>query len=191
MPIPTLWAVQANVYFIGCSDEFIGQARSATRAEDDPGLLEGVIYLFIPPAGVAKFNDVASRRIKLGDDVVKSGLRVAVARGELEQKTAHAVAENIGDHSKILDESFGAREPLHMRDELTDFDGVNEFFLAGLAAPGLNVGNRRPRVKGCVDFDGVEALQVVLEPILLRTRPIIRRRAAAFLGAWASLSLLK
>jgi hypothetical protein len=54
-----------------------------------------------------------------------------------------------------------------MSDELTDLYGVNELFLAGLAPPSLDVGNRRPRVKGSVDFDGVEALQVVLEPIFL------------------------
>jgi hypothetical protein len=44
-------------------------------------------------------------------------------------------------------------------------DGVNELVLARLPTPGLDVGNCRPRIKRCVDFDGVESLQVVLEPI--------------------------
>jgi hypothetical protein len=114
-----------------------------------------------------EFDDVAARGIKLADNVIEPGLGVAIARRQLKQKASHPVAQNVGDHSEIPDESFCALEPLHMRDEFTDLDGVNELFLAGLAAPGLNVGNRRPRVKGCVDFDGVEALQVVLEPILL------------------------
>jgi hypothetical protein len=53
-------------------------------------------------------------------------------------------------------------------DVFADLDGVNELFLARLAPPGLNAGNRRPRVKGRVDFDGVEVLQVVPKPIILR-----------------------
>src|SRR6185437_8858428 len=92
---------------------------------------------------------------------------VAVARRQLEQKAAHPVSQDIGNDAEIPNERLCALEPLYMSDEFTDLDGINELFLAGLASPGLNVGNRRPRVKGRVDFDGVEALQVVLEPILL------------------------
>jgi hypothetical protein len=75
---------------------------------------------------------------------------------------------------KILDKSFCGFEPLHMRDELTDFDGVNELPFSGLTPPGLNVGNRWPGVEGCVYFDGVEAPCVMLEPLFLRYTGIIR-----------------
>jgi len=38
---------------------------------------------------------------KLADNVIEPGLRVAVARRQLKQKTSHAIAEDIGDHAKI------------------------------------------------------------------------------------------
>jgi hypothetical protein len=90
-----------------------------------------------------------------------------VARRQLKQEAAHPLAQNVGEEAKIPNERLSALEPSYMGDEFTDFDSVNKLFLAGLTPPGLNVGNRWPRVKGCVDFDGVEALQVVLEPIFL------------------------
>ena len=40
---------------------------------------------------------------------------------------------------------------------------VDERFLSGLTAPGLNAGNGRPRVKRSVDFDGVECFQVMAD----------------------------
>ena len=144
MPIPALGAMQADINFIGRPDELIGQARSAAGAEDDPCLAEGAVDLLIPPAGVPEFHDVAARGIELADNVIEPGLGVAIARRQLKQKAAHPVAEDIGDHPKILHESLRALELLDMGDELADLDGVNELFLAGLAAPGLNAGDRRP-----------------------------------------------
>jgi hypothetical protein len=49
-------------------------------------------------------------------------------------------------------------------DEFADLDGVNEASLARLAPPSFNVCHGRPRIKGGVDFDGIEALRVMLEP---------------------------
>lgn len=66
------------------------------------------------------------------------------------------MAEDIRDHAKILYKSLCALELLDVGDELADLDRRDERFLAGLTAPGVNAGNGRPRVKGCVDFDGVE-----------------------------------
>jgi hypothetical protein len=48
------------------------------------------------------------------------------------------VAEDIRDHAKILYESLRALELLDVGDELADLDRLDERFLAGPTAPGLN-----------------------------------------------------
>jgi DNA polymerase (family 10) len=58
----------------------------------------------------------------------------------------------------INPDAHSIRELDHM---LADFDGVNELLPAGLSPPGLNAHDRGPGVEGCVDFDGVETLQVM------------------------------
>src|SRR5712671_1520091 len=123
-----------------------------------PCLAKGAIDLFVPPAGMPEFDDVAARGIKLADNLLEPGLGVAIARRQLKQKASHAVAKDVGDHPKIPNERLCAFEPLDVSDVFADLDGVNELLLPGLASPGLNACNRRPRVEGCVDFDGVEAL---------------------------------
>ena len=44
---------------------------------------------------------------------------------------------------------------------------VSKVSLAGLTAPGLDAGGSRPRVKRCVDFDGIKVFQIAFEPIRL------------------------
>jgi hypothetical protein len=92
----------------------------------------------------------------------------------VKQETAHPVAH----HAKILYERLRDIELLDVGDELADLDRLDERFLAGLTAPGLNAGNGRPRVKGCVDFDDVEFFQVVAELVILRH--IVIERAPPF-----------
>src|SRR3954452_5748491 len=159
--------MQADVNFIGCPDKFIGQARPTAAAEDNSGCFKGPINFLVPPAGVPKLHNVAARGIELARDRVQSRSCVAVTRRQLEQQAAHPFSQNIGDDAEIPNQRLCALEPSYMRDELADLYGVNELFPDGLAAPGLDVGNRRPRVKGCVNLDAVEALQVVREPVLL------------------------
>ena len=144
MPIPALGTVQADVNFIRCPDELIGQARAAAGTEDDPCLPEGAIDLLIPPAGVAKFHDVPARGIELADDIAEPGLSVAVAWRKLKQEASHAIAQYVGDHPEILHERLRALELLDVGDVLADLDRVDELLLPRLAPPGLNTGNRRP-----------------------------------------------
>lgn len=81
---------------------------------------------------------------KLADNVIEPGLRVAVARRQLKQKTSHSIAQNIGDHPKVLHQCLCALELLDMSDEFANLDRVHERFLAGLTPPGLNAGNCWP-----------------------------------------------
>ena len=74
MPIPALGTVQANINLLGRSDELIRQPRSAAGAEDYPSLAKGAVDLFVPPAGMPEFDDVAARGIKLADNVIEPGL---------------------------------------------------------------------------------------------------------------------
>src|SRR5882757_8252612 len=161
VPIPTLRAMQADVNLVCGLDEFIGQAWAAAGAEDDTCLAEGAVNVFIPPTGVPEFHDVATSRIERADNIIEAGFGVVIARWQLKQETAHPVAEDIRDHAKILYESLRALELLDVGDELADLDRIDELFLAGLTAPGLNAGNGRPGVKRSVDFDGVEVFQVM------------------------------
>ena len=131
--------MQADVNFIGCPDKLIGQAWPAAAAEDNSGLFKGPIHFLIPPAGVPKLHYIAAREIELAHNRVQPRLCVAVARRQLKQEAAHLLAQNIGEEAKIPYERFGALEPSYMSDEFTDFDSVNELFLAGLtdaARPG-------------------------------------------------------
>ena len=59
-----------------------------------------------------------------------------------------------------------ASEPLDVSDEFADFDGVNEFSLARLTPPGFHVCQGRPRIKGRIDFNGIETSRVVMEPFI-------------------------
>jgi len=147
VPIPALGAMQADVNFVGGPDKLVGQARSAAGAEDDSGLPEGVVNFLLPPARMPKLHHVAARGIELVHNRVQPRFCVAVARRQLEQKAAHPVPQNIGNDAEIPNERLCAPEPFYMSDELTDLDGVNEFFLSGLAPPGPNIGSRRPRNK--------------------------------------------
>src|SRR3954469_25341852 len=120
--IPAFRAVQADIDFVGRSYELVGQARCTARAEDDSGLSEGAVNLFIPPACVPKFHDVAARGVKLGDNIVEAGPGVAIARRQLKQETSHAFAQDIGDHSEIPDERLCAIEFLDVSDVVADLD---------------------------------------------------------------------
>jgi len=160
--------MQADVNLIGGLDELIGQAWAAAGAEDDTCLSEGAVNFFIPPTDVPEFHDVATGGIELADNIVEAGFGVAIARRQLKQETAHSVAEDIRDHPKILYESCRALELLDVGDELADLDRIDELFLAGLTAPGLNARNGRPGVKRSVDFDSVKFFQVMAEPVILR-----------------------
>jgi hypothetical protein len=136
--------MQADVNLIGGLDELIGQAGAAAGAEDNTCLAEGA------------------------DNIIEAGFGVAIARRQLKQETAHPVAEDIRDHAKILYESLRALELLDVGDELADLDRIDELFLAGLTAPGLNARNGRPGVKRSVDFDSVKFFQLMAEPVILR-----------------------
>ena len=126
------------------------------------------VHRLIPPAGMTELNNVTPCWIKLAKNRSQPRLRIAIARRKLEQKAPHPVAQDIGDHPKILHERFCALEPLDVGDELADFDGVNEVSLARLAPPSFHVCHGRPRIKGCVDFNGIEVLRVVMKPLACR-----------------------
>ena len=42
VPIPALGPMQADVNFVGCPDEFVGQARPAAGADDNSGFRTAV-----------------------------------------------------------------------------------------------------------------------------------------------------
>ena len=83
---------------------------------------------------------------------------------KLEQKTAHSVAQDVRNHPEILHQRFRALELLDAGDELADFDGIDEVSFFWLTLPSFYVRHGRPRILGYVDFDGVEALCVMLKP---------------------------
>ena len=65
----------------------------------------------------------------------RPGLSVTIAGRQLEQKAAHSVTQDVGDHAEILHERLGPFELLDVSDQLADFYRVNELLPAGQAAP--------------------------------------------------------
>src|SRR5688572_20012487 len=82
--------------------KLVREPGPATGAEDYAGLTKRRIYGLVPPAGVTELNDVAPCGIELADNGRQPGLRIAMAWWKLKQKAPHSVAEDIGDHAKIL-----------------------------------------------------------------------------------------
>src|SRR5882757_3053236 len=102
--------MQTDINFIGCPDKLVGQAWPAAGAEDNSGLLKGLVNFLIPPAGVPEFDDIATRGIELAHNRVQPRLCVTVARRQLKQEAAHPLAQNIGEEAKIPNERLGALE---------------------------------------------------------------------------------
>ena len=63
MPVPTLWTMQTDIYLVCRADELIRQSWSAAGAEYYACLAKGAVNLFIPPALVPEFHDVAPAMI--------------------------------------------------------------------------------------------------------------------------------
>ena len=75
--------------------------------------------------------------------------------------------------TKVLDQLCRSREPADVRDELVDLDGVEETSSAPLFLPRRDSANRRPGVEWGIEFDRVERLCIMTEPIArLSTRRI-------------------
>jgi len=64
--------MQAYIHFVSRPNELIRQSRPAAGAKNDPSFSEGAIDLFVPPACVPEFNDVAPRGIKLTNDILNA-----------------------------------------------------------------------------------------------------------------------
>lgn len=168
--VPLFGAVEAEVEVVGGFDEFIREAGTAGGAEDDAGGAEGIVDGLVPPAFVAKLDDIAAGRIELTHDALQASSGVVKAGRELEEEAAHARAKEIRDVAEIFDECFGSAEPLDVGDQLTDFDGVEKVFALDLAEPCLDGGNGGPGVERGIEFDGFEAGGVVIEPLICGER---------------------
>src|SRR5690349_18102937 len=114
-----------------------------------------------------EFYDVAARRIELAHNRGQPRLCIVVARRKLKKKTPHPFAKDIRDDPKILHEGFRADEALYVRDVFIDLNCVDETLARRLTPPGLDICDRRPRVKRCIDLHGVEAFRVMLKPVRL------------------------
>jgi hypothetical protein len=96
---------------------------------------KGGIHRVIPPTAVPKFDDIAPVSLELADNGFQPGWRIVVTRGQLEQKTSHIRAKEIGDIPKVLDQFLRALKPFGMRDMFTDFHGINKTAFGRLSAP--------------------------------------------------------
>src|SRR3954471_8821203 len=122
MAIPTVWPMQPQIDVVRGPDKFVREARPAAGAEDRAALPEFCVNCLIPPTGVPKLDGVAPRWVELAEDRCLPRFRITMPRWKLEEKAAHPVAEDIGDHAKIGHEGFCALKPLDVSDELADFD---------------------------------------------------------------------
>src|ERR1700683_4471237 len=166
MAIPLFNSVKANVNIVSSLDQFIGQLWPAAGTEDDSRISESSVDIFIPPAAVTKFHDVASFRIELRNDSAEACRRIVEAGRKLKKKTTHARTQQIGDVSKIAYQRLGAREPFNMGDKFRDFDGVNKFAATNLAQPSFYRSHRGPGIEGRVQLNGPELLGIVRKPFV-------------------------
>ena len=67
--------------------------------------------------------------------------------------------------AEVADQGRRAFEPLDVRDQLGCLDRVDELPPARLADPSLDGGDGRPGVEGGVEFDCLEAVGIVGEPV--------------------------
>lgn len=136
--------MQADIHVVRGPDEHIRQSWSAAGAEYYPRLAKGAVNLFVPPAGVPEFDNIAACRIELADNFLEAGVGIATTRRKLEQEAAHLVAQNVGDQSEIPNEGLWTFKLLYMSDELANLHGVHKLLFAGRASPSLNAGYCRP-----------------------------------------------
>ena len=81
----------------------------SARAENGPGFAERGKHLFVPPACMSEFHDVAPGSIQLAEDSLQPCLSEMNTGRQLKQETTHALAEQVGDETEVADEPLGAR----------------------------------------------------------------------------------
>ena len=72
MPIPAFEAVQAKIDVVRRPDKLIRQSWSAAGAEYYSCLAKGAVDLFVPPAGVPEFDNIAACRVELADNFLEN-----------------------------------------------------------------------------------------------------------------------
>ena len=130
----------------------------------------------VPPAGVAKFNDVAARRIQLRNDPRKTRSVMMETGRQLEKKATHTRTEKVGNVSEVANKGAGAGELFHVGDKLRNFDGVDKLSSPKLSNPTVNGGGGGPGIEGRVELDRFEA-SGVSEPLGGRHRLGIKAAA--------------
>lgn len=81
-------AVEAVVGSRDVDDCFVWEVGVAVAAEGDVVLCKGVVYVLVPPAGVAEFNNVGERRVCVGKDALQRFFGVLQLRRHLEENRA-------------------------------------------------------------------------------------------------------
>lgn len=68
MPIPSRFAVEADVDLRSCQDQFVRESRGAAGAEYNAVFSEGGIHVFVPPRFMPELHHIPTRWIHLGYD---------------------------------------------------------------------------------------------------------------------------
>src|SRR4026208_828456 len=111
MAIPLAHSIEPDINFVCRPDQLLRQPRSAAGAENDIVGAKSVENTLVPPAAMAEFDDITSGGIELGDDALEAGPAEVKAGRKLKKKAAHARTKEVGDVSKVANESVRSTKP--------------------------------------------------------------------------------
>ena len=81
-----------------------GDRGALQEQKNGAGRAEGGENAVIPPTSVPELHDVAAGRIELRNDAFQPSGRIVKTGRKLEEETAHAGAEQVGNVSEVADE---------------------------------------------------------------------------------------
>ena len=148
MTIPPLDPVESKIDLLRSLNDLIRKAGTAARAENCTAFTKSGKYFFIPPAPVAEFHNVSTRRVEVRNNSTQPGRGITKARWKLKEEATHPAPKKVGNISEVADESLCSRESFDMSYQLRGFDGIDEILPPCLSQPGVDSGLRGPGVEG-------------------------------------------
>ena len=88
------------------------------------------------------------------------------ARRQLKQEATHHGTKQVGNETKISDQSFCSLEALDVGNQFADLNRVYEVLLCHLLPPRLDGSHGWPRIERSIQLDRSEMVCVMSEPLL-------------------------
>lgn len=156
-------AMEAEVEEVGGGEEGV-MFEEVVDAEGDTMFAQEVVDGIAEPGGIAQFDGPALGGGQMMEEVGESGRVNMPMWGEVDEDGPKGLLEAFGAAEEEVDGALGVFEMFEVGAVAAEFKGVNEV-LGCAAAPIVEGFGLRESVEGVVDFDGVEMLGVMFEPL--------------------------